>query len=438
MRIILVVFCFLALSIGSALSESPTYDEVFYRGEGRRIWQTRTFSDPYNPPLLPIITHIAFGRAVPIFLGAVLLLAVYRSAGLPAALLLAFEPTFLAHSHYITSDGAVTLFVFLFAMARTPVLLGLAAGFALASKMTALFYLPVILVVRRKFFVISAVIAIIVVWASYFFSWDVIIRARQDPTRLSERLKNYSVIKFLREQPLPLGTYLATIKNNVLRVGQPAMIFFDGQIYDRSRWYFLIVNVFRKLSIPFLLLAAIGARHRQRFVLIATAIIGSASFVGLAPLVRFVLPAIPFLAVVAAAGIRKNLLALLVLWHVVSTVLQYPHFISYTNELVPTEKRYELLADSNLDWGQALPDAVGYAKRKGFGTLRFSYFGRLDERIWRFEDICAFRQFSIDPNKTVTVTMISVSNWYSCGYNKEDRYRKERIWDVVADSLLVF
>ncbi|MBI3956023.1 hypothetical protein HY339_02105, partial [Candidatus Gottesmanbacteria bacterium] len=127
------------------------------------------------------------------------------------------------------------------------------------------------------------------------------------------------------------------------------------------------------------------------------------------------------------------------LWQIVGTIWQYPHFISYANELAgPRDRRYEILADSNLDWGQAFPDAIRYAKQNGFGKLRFSYFGRLNENMWRFEDICAFRTFPVDPAKNETVTMISVSNWYACGYNKEEAYRKENIQNVVADVFLVF
>ena len=87
------------------------------------------------------------------------------------------------------------------------------------------------------------------------------IREREDPGRVSVRLEAYakehnvaivsSVITFLREQPLPLGTYTATIKNNILRVGKPSDVFFNGFIYDRSQWYFMIVNFFRKTPVPF-------------------------------------------------------------------------------------------------------------------------------------------------------------------------------------------
>lgn len=453
-----VLFSFIALSVGSSLSESLTYDEVFYLEEGRRIWSTREFRDPYNPPLATLLTAAGgAGRFVTVAFGVLLILAVYRTGGLAAAAILAFEPTFLAHSHYVTSDVAVTLFLFLAAVATNPLFLGLSVGYALSSKMTSLLYLPIVFCkalpcsFARQCLMKVAValfVALIVLWASYLFAWDVVIRERKDPSRVSARLLQYAkdrnipaieqVVTFLEKTPLPLGTYLATAKNNLLRIGRPAMVFFDGALYDRPRWYFMIANVFRKLPIPFLILVAIGAWYRKRFAIIGTAIVGIASIVGMVPLVRFVLPAIPFLAVVAAAGIRKKALVFLLLWQIVSTILHYPHFISYTNELVPRARRFEVLADSNLDWGQALPDIMRFGTQRNIGTMRLSYFGRMSEDEWRFEDICAFKSIVLEPSASETMTAISVSNWYYCGYYTEEAYRKEHIWNIVADTFLVF
>lgn len=456
-----VLFSFVALSIGSSLSESLTYDEVFYRQEGQRIWTTRSFSDPYNPPLAPLLTAVGKqGRFVTIALGVLLILAVYRTGGIVAATILAFEPTFLSHSHYVTGDVAITLFIFLVAIAKNPLFLGMSVGYALSSKMSSLVFLPIVFFFRRKRLGVGAtLVAIVILWASYLFTWDVVIREREDIARVSVRLVAYAreknvpqlerFVMFLREQPLPLGTYLATIKNNVFRFGKPAMIFFDGALYDRSGWYFMVVNVLRKLPLPFLILVMIGAWYRSKYALIGIGIIGATAVIGMVPLVRYVLPAVPFLAIAGGRGVRvigeiggiwgKIIIFVLILWLIVGTVLQYPHFLSYANELAgPREKRYEILADSNLDWGQALPDLARYVQKQKISKVKLSYFGRDDENEWRFEEICAFHDEVFDPKLKRTATVISVSNWYYCGYNKDEKFGKEHIWDVVADSLLVF
>lgn len=505
-----IVCLFVALSLGSALSESLTYDEVFYLEEGRRIFQTRTFSDPYNPPLpvllsgLPSVmglTASTYTRMVSIVLGVFLVLAVYRTGGILAAILVALEPTVLAHSHLVTTDIAATLFIYLAFQAWMRLLkngrtldvplLGMAVGYALASKMTALPYLFVAFavswwmrrprrgaswIIRRWLSILAGVIVVmIVVWASYLFTWDVVIRERDDAGRVSVRLIKYAsdhnvpiiekAVLFLQTQPLPLGTYAATIKNTMLRVEKPAMIFFDGQMYDRAEWYFTIVNFFRKIPIPLFIMIAAGIvldrkRETRMMAIIGVGIVGVASLMGTVPLVRLVLPAIPFLAIVGATGIRKIgairgiggkiIICALLFWFIIGTLAQYPHFISYANETVgPREERHEKLNDSNLDWGQALPDLVRYAKNNTLGTMKLSYFGRddggkygLPSKIsygsWKFEDICAFHEVAIDPKSNREATVISVSNWYSCGYNKEEAYQKANIQNVVADVFLIF
>ncbi|MEK7543783.1 MAG: glycosyltransferase family 39 protein [Patescibacteria group bacterium] len=507
-----IIFSFLALSFGSMVNESLTYDEVFYLEEGRRIVSTRTFSDPYNPPLASILTAIpsVFGwksptaaRLVTIALGVFLILAVYQvgvkalggTGGLVAAILIAFDPSLLAHSHYITGDVPLTLFIFLAVIAwqkflikpdRTRfILVGLSVGYAFATKMTAVPYVGIAFlaivwwqrsrrgwqwyIARGSGFVGSVIIALVFVWAAYFFTFDVVIKDREDPNRVSVRMLVYakahrlpaleSTIIFLSQQSLPLGTYAATIKNTVLRAGKPSIVFFDGVIFDRSRWYFLIVNVLRKTPIPFVILVGMGllSHKKQRFVRSMVAcgagMVLFASFTGMAPLIRYVLPAIPFLALVAAWGARgrkKLLVTILLLWYIAGTVLAYPHFISYANEVVGSrDRRYEVLADSNLDWGQALPDLARYVANRNLGKMRFSYFGRDDGGryglasntaygSWKFEDICAFHDVVIDPKALTMATIISVSNWYSCRYNKQEAYQKDNIRDVVADVFLVF
>jgi hypothetical protein len=79
--------------------------------------------------------------------------------------------------------------------------------------------------------------------------------------------------------------------------------------------------------------------------------------------IRYYLVIFPFLLIFASsllAGWRKfNTLqwvglASLAVYLVISTFSYYPHFIPYFNELVLDRRMaYKILADSNLDWGQA-------------------------------------------------------------------------------------
>jgi hypothetical protein len=72
--------------------------------------------------------------------------------------------------------------------------------------------------------------------------------------------------------------------------------------------------------------------------------------------IRYVMPALPFLLVLAGAaaldGARwPRVPWLLAAWAVASALSYHPHSIAYFNELIgPRVNAYRYLADSNLDW----------------------------------------------------------------------------------------
>lgn len=525
MKIVLacILFSFVALSIGSALSESLTYDEVFYLEEGRGILTGAVSRDPYNPPLMPILTGVpvvlgldafmsssspmykAFpARMVTIALGLILIVATYivgarifgSSVGLVAAFILAFDPNVLANSHYVTSDVGVTLFFFLAMglfirfLARPTrtgsILLGFAVGYAVGAKITSfvfIFFASVMLlwqekgrrswrwiVKQRSMVLLCIVTTLFFLWAIYFLRSDVIIAARPDVNRVSFRILRFAnertmpiltkFIDMLRTVPVPLGGFIALLKNNAIRA------ITAGEA--RPPWYRILVIVSVKTPIPLLFLFFVGLffsgqlpefkrRRLYMFGSIPIIILGVTMALGIAPMVRYVLPMYPFVAIVAATSVyftrtrmSRILLVFLLLWYAWGTVWQHPHFISYANELVgPRARRYEVLSDSNLDWGQALPDLVQYVKDTRLGKVTFSYFGRDDASLyglqsktvygsWRIEDVCAFHDVVLDSNTKEERTVISISSWYYCGYNKEEAFRKENIRDVVADVFLIF
>lgn len=514
-----VLFSFIALSVGSALNESLTYDEVFYLEEGRGILSGEVMRDPYNPPLMPILTgipmvlglgtfirsplsmHTAFpARMVTVGFGVLLIIAVYvvaarlfgSTVGLVASFFLAFDPNILANSHYVTSDVIVTFFFFLavdlwlrFLRKPSPtraVLFGLASGYAIGAKITSLVYIMVVSmpllwqakgsgswrwIAERKYMVLMSIATtLLFLWAVYFFRTDVIIAERSDEHRVSSKLLRLNIpvittaIHILQTKPVPLGGFIAQLKNNVLRG--------ITQGDSKSPWYRILVTTMVKTPIPILILFIIGlcsglvltGLKRKRiymFAMIPVVILCAMIGLRIAPLVRYVLPMNPFVAIVAATSIylartpiSRVLLVVILVWYALGVVWQYPHFISYANELAgPRDSRHEILSDSNLDWGQSLPDVARYVQNNRVGKVLFSYFGRDDARQyglpsptayggWKFEEICAFHDVLIDPNVSRDATIISVSNWYSCGYNKQRIYRKEKIRDVAADIFLVF
>lgn len=475
--------------------------------------------DPYNPPLMPILTGIPMvlglntfirsplpmhtalpARMVTVGFGVLLIMAMYvvatrffgSTVGLVASFLLAFDPNILANSHYVTSDIAVTFFFFLAVdlwvrFLRKPsrtrvVLFGLAAGYAIGAKITSLVYLTALSIVllwqtkgiwswrwiaeRKHLVLISIATCLLFLWAVYFFRMDVIIAPRSDENRLSSRLLRFEIpmitasINMLRTRPVPLGGFIAMLKNNALRS--------MSQGDSRPPWYRILVTTLTKTPLPLLVLFIIGlfssrARtgiQRKRIYMFATTpivVLGVMMIFGIHPMVRYVLPMYPFLAIVAATSISlartlrsRVFLVILLVWYAGGSVWQFPHFISYANELAgPRARRFESLSDSNLDWGQALPDVARYIRNNNIGKLQFSYFGRDDGAhyglssplpygSWKFDEICAFHVVNTNERSKQERTIISVTNWYSCGYNKQRDYQKEKIREIVADVFLVF
>jgi hypothetical protein len=79
-------------------------------------------------------------------------------------------------------------------------------------------------------------------------------------------------------------------------------------------------------------------------------------FVGPQLGIRYILPALPFLVILAAAAARDGVRWprapwLLAAWAVLSALSYHPHYIAYFNELIGHRvNAYRYLADSNLDW----------------------------------------------------------------------------------------
>ncbi|MBI3577694.1 glycosyltransferase family 39 protein [Candidatus Gottesmanbacteria bacterium] len=476
--LILIVLTFVGLSIGSALKESLTFDEIVHMQEGKNHWMSHSFSiDTNNPPLVRELAAIplVFGadklsaRLVVVLLGALLIVFVYKREPL-AAFILALEPTYLAHSHYVTLDVGAAFFIFLAYLVfleftkkqslRNVIFLGISTGFAFAARIQAIPFLLISMLfinlrALTKLLIVSFIISFLTIWFTYFFTTDVIIKERLDPNRVSARILKSSNNMLLKNlifvgsyQPIPLGNYLATVKNALVRSTQ----------HIDHRWQDLPFNFFLKTPIPFLLLLGYGLIRKPKkiFVIPAAVIFIVTAFAPQEPWVRYLLPAYPFLAIIAGSAIRevkgnfgKVGMTLIILWYVGGTLAQFPHFISYANELAgPRNRRFEKLIDSNLDWGQGLPDFANYVHQQNPAHVSFSYFGRDNADTYglvsnkpygsyKNEEICEFHEIPYRGSGD-RIVAISATNWYQCGYYQQPQFQREKIRAVIADSILIF
>lgn len=129
--------------------------------------------------------------------------------------------------------------------------------------------------------------------------------------------------------------------------------------------------------------------------------------------VRYLLPAFPFFFVAAgalwpASRARRWRAALVagVLWHGASMLSFHPHHLSYVNELILDRSRiYEVLADSNVDWGQNRYYLEEYLR------------AHEGERIWVNPGGPVRGQVIVDINRLVGVSLSpSVYRWLRDGH----------------------
>jgi hypothetical protein len=104
--------------------------------------------------------------------------------------------------------------------------------------------------------------------------------------------------------------------------------------------------------------------------------------------VRHIMPALPFIyLLVAKQTIRwtenygksfgkRAVVATLLFWIFLSTVLSAPYYVSYFNALGGgTKEGYKIAVDSNYDWGQDLKRLKDWADKNNIEKIKIDYFG---------------------------------------------------------------
>ena len=328
-------------------------------------------------------------------------------AALVALTLHALSPNLLANAALATTDLPVATFYFFTLYCwyrftqktnlRNALLSGLCLGLALTSKFSALLLGPTLALLglihliynsqnRRlsfdvsRFVLYSAFIilpsAFLIAWATYSFA-----------------LRPYPLAQYLRE--LADLTDLATS-------GHTAYLL--GQLSPKGWWYYHLVVFAVKTPLPLLLLIVYGVSLIAYYLLrrSPSSLFSLPSSLLLPPFLyllatitifslnvgyRYLLPALPFLHILAASTMRHAIrntsrltfYLLLFTFHAASTLLIAPHFLAYFNELVGPQNGYKVLADSNLDWGQDLPALAQYLDGR---PVYFSYFGQADPHYY--------------------------------------------------------
>jgi 4-amino-4-deoxy-L-arabinose transferase-like glycosyltransferase len=330
-----------------------------------------------------------------------------------AGVLLAFEPNILAHGALVTTDIAASagillslyaLYCYLTQPNSTRVIaLGLALGFALCAKHSTVLLavmLPAILLAdallpkrpelgRRLLRYAGAIaaagaIGFVVLWACYGFRyaarpygaavwsppWLEVARGTVS-TAVIPRLEHWHVFP---------EAYLVGLQDVLVcsELGRPTFLL--GKLYRNGTWLYFPVSASIKFTLPLLLMVlvstlAVGFWKTKRRELLCLALpttiylaFSMSSKLNMG--IRHLMPVLPLLIIFAGAGVwdvvRKRrwgmiALAVLLAFHIATSLRAYPNYLSYANEAWggPGET-YKYLANSDVDWGQAQKMAAAY------------------------------------------------------------------------------
>ena len=212
----------------------------------------------------------------------------------------------------------------------------------------------------------------------------------------------YGPLRKINELRLLPETYTFGLFHLLCRA-PPRQTFLFGDYWIGGRWYFFPVVMLIKMPLPALSAVLAGViygvalwtkrrRGRWRFRSHALAAgLATAVFLGMAMRgemnigVRHVLPIFPMLAIVAGATLGPRLgrssagrlaIAGVLVWQAACIARIHPDYLCHINEIaVGPEFAYNVVADSNLDWGQDVPKLADYCRDHPDERIVLGYFG---------------------------------------------------------------
>ncbi|HEU4934161.1 MAG TPA: glycosyltransferase family 39 protein, partial [Pyrinomonadaceae bacterium] len=402
--------------------KSPALEERFFKEDA--FLRGKEFLYQNNPDKILARTRSAAAiltllTALVVFFGTREMFG--TGAAFIALTLITFDPNLLAHGALITTDVGLACFMFLsvymfYRFVKSPsalrlIVAGVAVGLVLAAKHTGLLVLPILFLLtvceiigHRTFKLLGSLALIgligwVVLWSTYRFRYD----ARPNGLQLNpplaayvEGLKPYEawpISTAARFHLLP-ESYLYGLVDVKLTANYYTS-YLLGKVYAHNVWFyfpvaFLIKSTVAVLALFLLTLGVVATRRlnywREVLFLLVPVIfyLIVALTVGMNIGVRHILVVYVFLYVLIGGAMwaliqtsRKWAYAVgvLLLVHAASSVMAFPNYIPYSNELWGgPSQTHKYLTDSNSDWGQQLKSIKQYLDQRGVKECWFLYF----------------------------------------------------------------
>ncbi|MFC2171844.1 glycosyltransferase family 39 protein [Acidobacteriota bacterium] len=360
-----------------------------------------------------------WSRMPTILLGLVLCWYVYilarflygTRAGLVSLTLIVFSPTVLAHTRLVTTDVAITAFwvAATYHMAkylRSPTYTqllgcGLATGLAMAAKFSGLFTLLIIGTVGFLCLFIPGS-----PWSpAGKGKWADDIKSRFGRYALS-----MAILVAIAASVVCLSYFVISAAQFFAGFGRVwenhdpnYQVFLWGRYRAGGFKEYFIVATLVKVPLGTLLLGAIGGlwfrrtgqslSWPERLLVLMPALL---TFAGASLLmknlgIRYILPSLPLLFLLGGrtaklSWARKQPGALvihaLVFWTVTSSILAFPDYIPYFNQIAGGSRGgARVLDDSNIDWGQDWIAVAAYQKKQDIEELRTMSINQIDPHL---------------------------------------------------------
>lgn len=441
-----LLFFFFIICTASMSYKSVTNDELAHIPAGYSYWKTFDFRmNTEHPPLMKLLAgipllvlnpalpkdiawkqsaewswgheflfeannnadQIVFWARIPMILVAMLLgFYIFRwaselynkKAGYLALVLFSFSPLVIAHSRLVTTDVGVGAFMFIslyyfWRFCQAPsikmiVFTGLAAGLAFSAKFTGIYLIPMlgILAVVHQAGKTAGIRDLVYSKSSRRMVLNLVIIFA---IGLGVLVLSYGVFEF----PKYFTGFKQVTAHSI--IGHKSFLL--GEYSSEGFWsYFPLAFIFKTpLPMLVLLMASIilykWTKHKNYneaflfipFVLYLASFMVNELSIG----IRHILSAYPlmfvFVGKLSTLKFRyKNILGIILLgWYIGIALLIFPHYLPYFNEFAGG-KGYDILIDSNIDWGQDLKGLKFWMDKRNISEIKMAYFG-LDDRAYR-------------------------------------------------------